>query len=200
MIARCYCKNCPSYKNYGARGIAVDERWRGYPDGFNTFVADMGEPPSAAMTIERVNNEGPYSPDNCIWENRRAQALNRRRTVWITAGDVTLCAKDWAHQLGIGASGLKHRAQALGSYEEAIESIAWWPRGKRIHLRPHVNARWITVDGETLTQAAWRRRLGVSLGCLYKRASVYGTFEAAIRSFADKPLRKVKMPKRKIAA
>jgi hypothetical protein len=65
---------------------------------------------------------------------------------------------------------------------------------------PEGYARWITVDSETLTRAAWLRRLGVSAGCLHRRVTVYGTYEAAIRSFADKPLRKVKMPKRKIAA
>jgi hypothetical protein len=200
MIARCYCKGSPSYSNYGARGITVDERWRGFPEGFNAFVADMGELPSSAMTLERVNNEGPYSPDNCIWADRRAQALNRRRTIWITVGGVMLCVQDWAQRLGVDSMKLKHRAKTLGSYEAAIESYKWWPRGKRIHYQPGTNARWITVDGETLTLATWLRRLGASSGCLQKRASVHGTFEAAIRSFADKPLRKVKMPKRKIAA
>jgi hypothetical protein len=160
----------------------------------------MGMPPAPGMTIERVNNDGPYSPNNCIWEDRRGQALNRRRTIWITVGDVTLCAKDWARRLGVSIMGLKRRAKALGSYEAAIESFAWWPRGKRIHLHPYANARWVTVGGETLTLATWRRRLGVSIGCLYRRASVYGTFAAAVHSFANKPLRKVKMPKRKIAA
>jgi len=200
MLARCYCQGCPSYKDYGARGVTVDKCWRGFPEGFNVFVADMGELPSANMTIERVDNDGPYSPNNCIWADRRTQALNRRRTIWITVGEVTLCATDWARQLGVSSTTLKSRAKTIGSYEEAVESFTWWPLGKRIHLRPYVNARWITVDGETLTSAAWRRRLGVSPGGLYKRASVYGTLEAAIRSFTNKPLRKVKMPKRKIAA
>jgi hypothetical protein len=96
--------------------------------------------------------------------------------------------------------GLKRRAKVLGSYEAAIESYTWWPRGKRIYYPPGTNARWITVDGETLTLAAWQRRLGVSPGGMHRRAAVYGTFEAAVRSFSDKPLRKVKMPKRKLAA
>jgi hypothetical protein len=166
MIARCYCKGSPSYKNYGARGITVDQRWCGYPEGFKAFVANMGAPPSANMTIERVDNEGPYSPDNCIWADRRAQALNRRRTIWIVAVGITLCVRDWAHRLGVDAMGLKHRARALGSYETAIESYKWWPRGKRIHYRPSANARWVTIDGESLTLADWQRQLGVSPGGL----------------------------------
>jgi hypothetical protein len=164
------------------------------------FVADMGEPPSANMTIERIDNDGPYSPDNCIWADRRAQALNRRRTIWITIGDVTLCVQDWARRLGVDYASLRGRAKTLNSYKAAIESYEWWPRGKRVHIHPTSNTRWVTVDGETLTLADWRRRLGVSSGGIQRRAAVYGTMEAAIRSFTDKPLRKVKMPKRKIAA
>jgi hypothetical protein len=61
MIARCYCKGSPSYKNYGARGITVDRRWRGYPEGLKAFAADMGMPPSADMTLERIDEEGPYA-------------------------------------------------------------------------------------------------------------------------------------------
>jgi hypothetical protein len=133
MIARCYCKGSPSYKNYGARGITVDDRWRGYPDGFNAFVADMGMPPSAAMTLERVDNDGPYGPGKCIWADRRAQALNRRRTIWITVGDVTLCAKDWAHKLGVDQMTLRSRAKSLGGYEAAIHSYAAFPNGS-LHL------------------------------------------------------------------
>src|SRR5262249_46571418 len=197
IIARCYCAGCPSYKNYGARDIAVIERWRGFPEGFNNFVADMGEPPSATMTIERVDNEGPYSPDNSISADRRSQALNRRAAVWHRVGDVTLRRLDWEHRRRTGDGALRSRARVLGSYEEAVESYAWWPPSKRVPLRPYVNARWITVGNETLTMADWLRRLSISSGCLQRRASVYGSFEAASRSFAAKPLRKVKKTKTK---
>lgn len=75
MRERCNNPKNSSFKNYGARGITVCERWE---NNFDSFLADMGKRPSADHTIERKNNNEGYGPHNCTWILRKDQGKNRR--------------------------------------------------------------------------------------------------------------------------
>jgi len=74
MIQRCTNPNNTAYKNYGSRGISVCKKWM----KFENFFADMGERPQT-LTLERINNDLGYFPENCCWDTRIAQARNRRK-------------------------------------------------------------------------------------------------------------------------
>ncbi len=80
MLHRCHNPKCYSFKEYGARGIAVSAEWRSYETGFAQFIADMGSRPSSLHSIERNDNFLGYSKQNCSWELRKVQQNNRRKS------------------------------------------------------------------------------------------------------------------------
>lgn len=75
MIQRCYNPNHKSFPRYGGRGIRVCSRWR---RSLVAFVADMGLRPRPDYTLEREDNDGNYTPKNCVWASKSVQAINRR--------------------------------------------------------------------------------------------------------------------------
>lgn len=106
MKERCLNPKICNFASYGGRGIIVCPEWE---DSFETFLADMGQRPTANHSIERINNNGPYAPWNCKWATGAEQSRNTRRTRNISFRGHTKCLADWADTLGVSRHTLAYR-------------------------------------------------------------------------------------------
>ena len=117
MIERCENPQNKTYKYYGGRGIEICRRWR---NSFQNFLMDMGPRPTGT-SIERINNDKGYSPDNCKWATKREQMSNQRSNIHITHNGETRTLGGWATHLGIKYMTLYNRIYARGmSHEIAL--------------------------------------------------------------------------------
>jgi hypothetical protein len=116
MKARCFYRNTPQYSDYGGRGITVCERWA---ESFDHFYADMGPCPEG-FSIDRVNTDGNYEPENCRWATRSEQQRNRRANRYLTANGCTLLLTDWSNATGIKVQTILGRLHHGWSEERAL--------------------------------------------------------------------------------
>jgi len=105
MKDRCYNKNSPDYRLYGAKGIRVDDTW---VNSFETFFADMGVRPDG-LSIERRDSSADYCVSNCFWADAKTQANNTSRNVRITYEGVTRTLIQWAELLGMKRETIRYR-------------------------------------------------------------------------------------------
>jgi hypothetical protein len=95
MRRRCFTTTNPYYHYYGGRGITVCERW----NKFENFLSDMGEQ-AEGMSLDRINNDGNYAPDNCRWVTMAEQSRNKRSNRRITINGETKILTDWCKHYG----------------------------------------------------------------------------------------------------
>lgn len=117
MVRRCHGSNAPTI--YQGRGITVCDQWK---NSFETFLADMGERPSLAHSIGRINNDGNYEPTNCRWETAVQQANNRRNNHPITWNGETNTISQWERKLGVSPKFLRERLRHGWTFERAIST------------------------------------------------------------------------------
>ena len=117
MKGRCNNPNDSHYKWYGGKGISVCDRWKTFPE----FYEDMGDVPKG-MTLDRIDNNKGYSPDNCKWSTRLEQARNKSNSLVYTVKGKTMRLKEWAEFLETDYLTLYQRIKKLNwSIEKALD-------------------------------------------------------------------------------
>lgn len=95
IIQRCGNPKNKAYNNYGGRGIKVCDRWL----EFENFLADMGNRPEGDYQLDRKENNGPYSPENCRWVTRKENNRNKRNNKWVVVGTTRMILSDYANSI-----------------------------------------------------------------------------------------------------
>lgn len=121
MLSRCYNPNVAKFDRYGGRGIFVADCWRG-DGGYEQFIRDMGRRPMGC-SVERIDNNGPYSPDNCRWATMSDQCNNRRSNRIIVHRGRAQTLQQWSREMGINYGTLLTRIDELAwPVEKALET------------------------------------------------------------------------------
>lgn len=111
MKTRCLNKNSPRYKDYGGRGITICDEWMDDFMSFYNWSVDSGY--KEDLTIDRINNNGNYSPSNCRWATDTEQIRNRSNTWLIEINGETKTAQEWCLQNGVSYK-LAHNRKTKG--------------------------------------------------------------------------------------
>lgn len=124
MKRRCYYPRDDSFSFYGRRGVRVCDRWK---NSFANFLSDMGPRPTQNHSIDRVDVDGDYSPENCRWATTKEQSRNTRRNKIIT---VSMCVTDWANLVGISRETISARLKAGWEPRDALFRSVRQQRGQ----------------------------------------------------------------------
>ena len=143
MKDRCFNPNSKKYPNWGGRGITVCDRWL----DFENFLADMGSRPTAKHSLDRIDNDGDYSPKNCRWATKAEQNNNKRTNHLITIDDVTLTITQWAKKMGFNETVIYCRLNRGWSEYDAV-------------MTPVETGKLITIKNETRTIFQWTEKMG----------------------------------------
>lgn len=130
MVGRCYDESNSEYKRYGARGIEMCEEWKDSYAAFREWAMSTGYNPLAKKgecTIERVDNDGNYCPENCIWTNLKRQANNKRNNHYLNVLGKKITTAEASEKYGIPYRRLLKRLNSGWSDEDAVLT------GKRVN-------------------------------------------------------------------
>ena len=118
MKNRCYYEGFIEFDRYGGRGIEVCQEWR---DNFVPFYEwAMASGYAEGLTLDRIDNDGNYCPENCRWLTKKAQQNNRSNNRYLTYNGKTQSVAQWAEELGVCAKTIRTRISRGWSIEKAL--------------------------------------------------------------------------------
>jgi hypothetical protein len=170
MLQRCSNPRNPKFPRYGGRGIGVCDAWR---ESAAAFVADMGPRPTPNHTLDRIDNDGPYGPENCRWATRLTQQRNTGVTRFATIDGVTKSFSGWAADAGISKQSFTLRVD--GGWPE--EKLLAPKESERVRAG---KVRLLTHNGETLPVSGWAKRLGINHQTIHERLKAGYSVERAL--------------------
>lgn len=166
MKARCYNPNNKSYYTYGGRGIKLCEEWEHDFGAFQKWSIEHGY--KDYLTIERIDNDGPYSPENCRWATTKEQSHNKSTSRLITYNGETKALSAWADEIGIHKDTLLSRLKKGLPLEEAFS--------KKLQK----TQRFLTFNGKTQNITDWARETGLNSNMITVRINSGWSVERAL--------------------
>ena len=121
MKRRCYAPDCSDYYLYGARGITICDEWLDSEYGVQKFIEwSLNNGYQDSLSIDRIDNNKGYSPDNCRWTDAKNQARNRRNARTLTYNGETLCLAEWEERTGISQMTIRRRIESGWPADKAL--------------------------------------------------------------------------------
>lgn len=145
MLRRCDTPNAKNYHRYGGRGIRVCDRWLKENNGFENFVNDMGIRPSKQHTLDRIDVNGDYCPENCRWATWKEQENNRRNNNLIGFNGDFVTVSQLSEMLGLQRNWLYRLLKRGVDINYIIQNKSNYLNGTRVYYNGHINQNK-TVD------------------------------------------------------
>jgi hypothetical protein len=177
MRRRCYDPENEFYADYGGRGITICDEWKDAPDAFIAWCK-REKTFQDGFSIDRKDNDGPYSPDNCRFLSPAEQNRNMRSNVWVEHNGERLILKDFVAKYGVvGYNVVLHRMH--GSGWDAIRAATT----PLLDRNARSNRLMITANGITQHLAEWSRQTGIKALIIQQRIQKLGwTHEKAVNT------------------
>lgn len=182
MMQRCYNPEDCSFKSYGARGIRVCDKWKDFYEFEKWAESTIGKK-TKEYTIDRIDNNGDYCPENCRWATPKEQGRNKRDTIMITINNETKPLVEWCEIYGFKFSTVRERLKRGWSIEETFNcetrSLIHQP-DKRIC------DKYYSINGIEKNISDWAKEYNISRHTVYNRLKRGWDIETALKTKPDK--------------